>query len=374
MPKKPHLLFINNSSRIGIGTSSVLLSIVKYLRQNYQISVVSDKHSPQLSAELEKLNVRHYGLPDRIILYYPSLIKLITEKKIDLVYGNGNNNRSWGGMVAAKFTNRPFILHVHEYINDTIYSKTMHIANEVITNSQDSANRIKELTKVKKLHMVFNGIDTVGYSISKDSARKYVQNQLGLEDDTVRIISVGRICEDKNQEEIIEIANKLFKKYTNLVFIILGHIHEQSYYNKIIDSEKYNNFSDKIKFLGYTDKVKNFMNGSDIFLHSARKEPQGLVILEAMASGLPIVAYDVGGIKESVINQKVGFLSPLGNIEDMSVNIEKLILDKNLRTEMGSIGKLHVSQNFDEKKLVQEIENIIVSTISKKFNWEKKIN
>ena len=96
------ILFINNSSSLGIGTSTILLLLLKYFHNEFDCAVVSDKHSVQLPETLKKLPIRHYALPDRFIFYLPSLVNLILRGKYDLVYANGSNERSRGRVLGSK--------------------------------------------------------------------------------------------------------------------------------------------------------------------------------------------------------------------------------------------------------------------------------
>ena len=71
---KNRILFINNSSKLGLGTSVSLLLLLKYLSKDFDCTVASDRQSKQLPAALDKLNIGHYALPDRLIFYLASII------------------------------------------------------------------------------------------------------------------------------------------------------------------------------------------------------------------------------------------------------------------------------------------------------------
>ena len=105
--------------------------------------------------------------------------------------------------------------------------------------------------------------------------------------------------------------------------------------------------------------------GSDILLHTARIEPQGRVILEAMAAKIPVVAYDVGGIKESLVHGETGFLFPFGSVEPVVDALNMLIQNVEMRKTMGQNGFAHVQQ-FSSAKTSQKITSIIEKTIREK--------
>jgi glycosyltransferase involved in cell wall biosynthesis len=87
-------------------------------------------------------------------------------------------------------------------------------------------------------------------------------------------------------------------------------------------------------------------NCADVFVLPSIQEGQGIVILEAQASAKPVVAFDIGGVNETVQNKETGLLVNQGNADELADALLKLITDKPLREKMGSNGRMFVSENY----------------------------
>ena len=101
------------------------------------------------------------------------------------------------------------------------------------------------------------------------------------------------------------------------------------------------------------------MSGSDIFLFLSISDPHPRAVLEALASGLPVVAYDIDGVGESIINGTNGFLSKIGDRSSIIANLTKLIKDKKLRHSFFIKNKRHVKNSFNFMHTAKKIEKII---------------
>lgn len=361
---KKRILCINNKSKVGIGTSTILLQVVKRLHNEFDIEVISDKHSAQLKEALEKLNVSHHALPDRIIFYLPTLILLIVFGKFDLVYGNGSNERSRGAILAAKITGRPFIWHIHESLRSSAYAGTIQFADAVIANSKDTAERLCKYAQVKSPIVIGNGIELENFKVDRRKARSFVNKELDLQEDWVRIITLGNVISYKNQLDVIRVAAKVVIRFPKTYFIIRGNIIDLQYYDEIRKMITEFGLLNNVLLCGYTNMIGEYLSGSDLMLHTSQKESQGLVILEAMASRLPVVAYNVGGVGESIINGETGYLLPDGDVDGLTEAVLNLIEDPDLRKCMGEAGYQRVSQHFTSSMSVNAIREVVCQVLS----------
>lgn len=121
---------------------------------------------------------------------------------------------------------------------------------------------------------------------------------------------------------------------------------------------------DKVIFFGRSNEIDKILCFSDLFLLPSQTESFGLAALEAMASGVPVISSDTGGIPEVNINGVSGYLSPVGNIDDMTKNALYILSDKNrLKTFKENARKQ--SLNFDLHKIVPQYEAIYEDTLAK---------
>lgn len=350
---------------MGTGTAASLLLLIKYLGQDFDVAVVSDRHSKMLPDALAKLQAPHYGLRDRAILYLPSLIWTILRGKFDLIYGNGSNQRSRGAYWATRLTRRPFIWHVRESLRGRKYDRTIRFADAVIANSQDTAERIRKFTNFPDPIVVKNGVDIQLFERDKQVAKDILGADLGLNHDWARVINLGRICRDKNQMEVVEIAAQVVKTFPETYFIIVGNIFELDYLAQIKYAIEQKDLKRNVILHDYTSKVSDFLCGCDLMIHTSTKESQGRVILEAMAARLPVVAYQVGGVSEAVIAGKTAFLLPFGDRDGLVKAVRKLLGDSYTREQMSEGGYRHVKSNYSAETTAQAVREIISQVLLK---------
>jgi len=114
---------------------------------------------------------------------------------------------------------------------------------------------------------------------------------------------------------------------------------------------------ENIKFLGWRDDVAEVMSVFDIFVLPSLNEGMGRVLVEAMALGKPIVASDVGGIPDLVVNGENGFLVPVGNVGSLADGINRLIQSSGMRKKMGRCGK-KIAADYSADAMVQKIDRL----------------
>ena len=102
-----------------------------------------------------------------------------------------------------------------------------------------------------------------------------------------------------------------------------------------------------VRLAGERDDVGELLAAADLFVLSSRSEGLPLSILEAMAAGLPVVASDVGGVPELVVDGETGLLVPPGDPHALAAAIDRLLDDPDLRRRLGAAGRLRVSEQFD---------------------------
>lgn len=111
-----------------------------------------------------------------------------------------------------------------------------------------------------------------------------------------------------------------------------------------------------VSFVGHIDSVHELLQAADIFCLPSFEEPFGMVFLEAMEHGLPIVALNSGAVPEIVRHCVDGLLSEPGDIEQLTANLLALCEDRQMRRAMGEAGRKRTSSSFTRNKMVSEIK------------------
>ena len=223
-------------------------------------------------------------------------------------------------------------------------TKWIRYADLIIANSNATANSVSKIINKEKIKVVMNGIK-IDEFVQNNKNRMKIREYLNIPVDSIVICNVGRICKQKNQSELISIASELKNNSANLHYIFVGH-HQDDAYKQIMNQKISDlNLKSKIHFVGHRSNVSDYLSASDILVHTSRAESQGRVILEAMASRIPVIAYDVGGIHESLINRETGILVPFGRRDLLLKELKIMMHDEKKRKVYGNNGLSHV-QNF----------------------------
>lgn len=173
----------------------------------------------------------------------------------------------------------------------------------------------------------------------------------------LKLINIGSFQDKKNQKFLIEIAKKLCKNNLPFELHFLGDGKNRPLCEKLA---KNYNLSEQITFHGNVDNVPEHLWKSSIYVHSAYYEPLGLVLIEAMAAGLPVITLDGGGNRDLIEEGKNGFMFFEENADAFSNKIIELWDNKNLYSEMSQYAQKY-AKAYDikpyTKKLVELYKN-----------------
>lgn len=192
----------------------------------------------------------------------------------------------------------------------------------------------------------------------------YIPNTLDFISDKVsslkekRMISVGRLSKEKGYMDLLEMSKTIFKEHNDWILDIVGDGSERE---KLEEYIKDNNLSKNVKLHGFRDKdyINDLLSKSSIYLMSSYTESFGIVLIEAMNFGLPVVAFsDAEGARE-IITNKNGYLIENRDKTEYINKVNELMNDYNLRVKLGTEGKKD-SKNYDPnivyKKWIEIIE------------------
>jgi N-acetyl-alpha-D-glucosaminyl L-malate synthase BshA len=146
------------------------------------------------------------------------------------------------------------------------------------------------------------------------------------------MVHVSNFRPVKRPVDCVEILARVLKKGINTRLVMVGDGSERT---NAEHRARCLGISDKCSFVGKQPKIVDYLSASDVLLLPSEQESFGLAALEAMACEVPVVASRVGGLPEVVTNGETGFLSAVGDVDEMADNAAKLLSDKDLRVDMG---------------------------------------
>lgn len=220
--------------------------------------------------------------------------------------------------------------------------KTHHL---ITLSEQETGDAIKlQLAPPANILSIPNGIPLKHFSdIQRDITSWKVPH--------IRLGIAGRLNSEKGHDLLLKCFKKVLEKRPNVTLKIAGSGPLQ---NELEATAQQLNIQDQVVFCGYQNDIASFLAGIDIFVLSSHYEGFGLVLVEAMAAGLPIVATDVGGVREVIQDGKNGIIIPPGREDEMTMGIEYFLQNPELAYQFGQAGREHAMKNFSILNMVKK--------------------
>lgn len=211
----------------------------------------------------------------------------------------------------------------------------------------------QELMPVEKIVTIYNGININKFS-SATPAR--IRKELKIDSDTKIIGIVGQISPHKGQETLIRSFPLIIERTPRSVLVVIGSdFSNGQYIKKLQELSETLGISNKLFFMGPRSDIPNLLKSLDVFVLASKNEPFGLVLLEAMASGTPIVATNAGGPKEIIINKESGLLVEPGDSQALAEAVLKILQNQDLREKFILQGLKRVKKFFSIEAMVTAV-------------------
>lgn len=272
---------------------------------------------------------------------------LIYKEKIDIVHLNHDFKSDKVALIAGIITRRKIICHLRGVVKLSLFDKV--IARRV-TKFIAISNFIKDeysgsILNVNNISVIYNGTDMNIFNFRNRDYNKV--EYIGF---------IGRLEKWKGIITLIDSVPLVLKEYPNLKFIIAGN---GKLFNYLIERVNNMKITKSISFLGAVDNIVEVYEKIDIFVHtSVTPEPFGRVVIEAMATGLPVISTVIGGPNEIITDRIDGLLIEPGDEEILAGAIIGLVKDKNARKKMGTNAIKSVESKFNIEKSTREIESL----------------
>ena len=364
------------------GADIVLLELLKNLNNDkYKPYVILPCHGP-LVDKLKYNNIdvdvveypilrRKYFTPLGIINYikdYFKYCKIIVnkakEKDIDIVHVN--TAAVLEGIYVKKMLKIPQVWHIHEIIvKPKIIHKVLSFliaktSDEIITVSEAVKNHLKATKYFKQdIKVIYNGVDNNVFN--KENECDYIREEFNIPSDSIIVGMIGRINAWKGQADFLSAMEIVLKENKNVYAMLVGGVFEGEEWRIDEVKNKISSIKDKdrIIFSDYRSDSKNIHSLYDVFvMPSINPDPLPTVVLESMASSTPIVGYKHGGVCEMVKDGYNGFFADVRDVEELALNIDKLVNDSELRERMGNNSLIRQKELFSLQAYVNNFKTI----------------
>ncbi len=308
--------------------------------------------------------IRDIKRPDLYVRSVFELASLLKKKPPDVVHSH-NISSEFPARIAARLLSIPSVHTVHgwSFGHDSVSLKTKaingacHSMASIFNNGQtifvSDFNRNHGLTRgyvyPETSRTIHNGIPNVLPTQQGQHNSK--------KNEAVRLVMVSRLSPEKDHTSVLHALSAL--KDMNWVVDFAGGGESKQY--KELATKL--GIGDRCHFLGEVEDIPNFISQKDIFILSSHQEGLPISIIEAMRARLPVIASDVGGVSELVVDGDNGYVFPRMDVECLSGHLRDLISNQEKRREMGEVGREIYEQKFAMNKMMSQIYKVYNETI-----------
>lgn len=361
---KIKILQFLSTSQIG-GTEKIVLSLVKGMdKEAFQNDVCFLSTKGPLGNEFEKEANVYYLDYEKIGIFkvITRLFWLFKRNKYDIVHIYGFRSNIFGRLI-GKIAGCPRIISglrsttiintkskFYAIIGTFLDKLTFHFIRLCISNSKSACDfLIKNGYPSNKFRIVYNGIEESSFDLTPDTSLKERFK------DEIIIISVANLSIWKDHKTLINALKIVQESRVRFKCLLVG---DGPLKTELIDLTNRLELTDDIIFLGRKENVGNLLGIADIFVLQSIVEGLPVSIMEACLAHLPIIATNVGGIPELVIDGEAGILVNPSDVGGLAKAIESLLVDKEKRKKMGKAGYERITNEFSLKKMVKGVSDI----------------
>lgn len=279
-----------------------------------------------------------------VISLFFSLIQIIRKYKIQIIHAHSVIPTGFIASVVSKIMGKPLFITAHgmdinNFENRPIFnyfiSRSLNSSSKSIAVSEDLAKKMRAMINDQnKIVVLRNAVDTDRFNptINRD-----LRQNFDIKDEEILILFVGYLDEFKGIFELIDAFSTITRENSNVKLMMVGAGPKKEDLLKILTKMGIEN---KVIFTGMIEheKIHRYYQAADIFILPSYTEGGGppLVIMEAMACGLPIIGTNVGGIPEGIENGVNGYILPPKNVDKLTKKLDILIKNDDLRKKFGN--------------------------------------
>lgn len=358
------VMYWYSSEQIDTGSPRALLGMVEALdRQRFKPYYLSSGDG-RLTDSLRARGVEilggtasslDLGASRRSVASVVRLVRLIRENAIDIVHIN-EFGWSLDLALAAKLTGCKLVLHLHN--PDPIHRRNLNrfLADTVVLVSKSQEGTVDGIDLVrKKLAVVHNAIDLEDFASGRRD-----RSTLDLRADQVAVVTVAQVCKRKGIDTVLEVAARVVMVDPRAVFLIVGPDGkgEEDFARAVKKRALEPGLRGHVRFIGPRSDIPTVLASSDVFLLPTRAEPFGIVVIEAMAAGVPLVASRVGGIPEIVRSDDEGVLVEPEDADGFAAAVLRYVRNPETRDLTAARAKASLSGRFDRGTLTANLSRL----------------
>ncbi len=350
-------------------------------KQRYETLVLAGRSDPGEGSMLENAKSQGISIAEEPLLQrrvdplvdaraFAAIYKLMRSRNFHVVHTH-ISKAGFLGRLAARCAGVPVIVHTYhgwvqelntrnvagriflrcEKLGARISDALIAVGDNVIGNAQENG-----VGKPSQYSVVPNGIDLESFAAKVPSA-------VGLVEGAPVIGTVGSLTPEKGFSVLLDAMPSVVERFPQATLYIIG---DGPLRSALEQQGRERALAGAVRFVGGVDDIRPWLQSFDLFVQPSLHEGQGIALMEAMASGRPVIASRVGGIPEVVIDNETGILVPPGDPEALAASICALGADERRRRQLAAIGRARVRSQYPLERMIRGVEEIYETLLADK--------
>jgi glycosyltransferase involved in cell wall biosynthesis len=354
------LIYVVNHFRAG-AVPNIILDILPFINKEYNVRILS----------LQKINKEDYayqrGINQRVsidslnlnrlnlISAYSKLSRYLNNYKPDIIHSHLGRADIFSTLCKPK--NSKLVTTFHSVkSNYNIVTRIGYFLTDKFVDMRTSVSDTVRMSWYEKGLLksrnctIYNPVDINKFN--KPIQKPLLKKELGIPENDSILINIGNVRRQKGQIYLVKALSKLIEQNKNVSLIIVGRYGDSI--EELTAEINRLNLQDRVFLVGFRNDIPQLLNISDIFVFPSLTEGLGIAVLEAMASGVPVVASNISAISEYIKDSKDGYLVKYDDVVDMTNKIQKLLENHELTKEITSNAFTKVEEMFNSKRIAEK--------------------
>jgi glycosyltransferase involved in cell wall biosynthesis len=367
-PQRPLRLVVTNTSRSWGGNEHWALQVAAGLAARGH-AVLFLWGEPVVGER-----VRAAGLPggrlrlraDADLVGLARLARHCTEQRADALILTRWREYLLGGL-AARLARTPLTvlrLGLRVVPRDDLKRRLIfHLADRIIVNAEEVRAALLQRSWIApfKIQVIPNGLDLQRYRPGGD--RQPFRQELGIPPDAPLVVTLGSLTPQKDHDLLVCAAARVQQVAPQVHFAVLG---EGFLRSRLEDRVRGLGLVDRFHLVGFREDVRPALAAADLFVLSSQNEGMARVLLEALASGLPVVATDVSGTRAAVEDGRNGLVVPPRDPARLATALLQLLVDPAVRRHWGRVSRRIAEERFDARRMLDRTEHFLRQSLAGK--------
>ena len=298
------------------------------------------------------------------------LKNFLAESDPDLLVTKGLSAHFVGGITARRL-GIPCVWHVQDFISERwfgIYRRGFGLAarrlpTRIVVDGKAIARQLPRSAQ-PRIRVVYNGVDTDIFSPRSDGAG--IRREFNFPSHHLVVGHLGRVTPWKGQHYLIEAFARIANEAPDVSLLLVGDpvFDNDSYQRSLVNLVAESGLSERVKFAGYRHDTARVLNAMDVFAFtSVEKDTSPLALLSAMSCGLPVVAFDIEGVRELMKSEDQFLLARVKDTEALAEALSQVISNPDLRRRLGEASRQQAMAQFNLDTYVSRLEEVFREAI-----------